>query len=252
MLEKVLADLSKSFTRTDVKTVVCHPSDDNRLRVSCHTDDKQLYIYGESKDTNWNEKEFAFRDWTSISSIISSFYNSDEPESCVMKLEKNDEDYPSVLKVKNGSMKLTHYLQNYTFISKQDDLLVAYKGKRFTLKSLDKDYMEEFTQDTMSRVSKLSSLTGEKYFKVKKDGDGLFFCFGDESKTIDNAKICVQTKYDVPFTDKDLYFSVDYLGIAFGALKDSKKMKFDGGTIVICGDNDVTTKVIALVGKKEL
>ena len=72
MLKTVLADLSKSFTKADMKTVVVHPSDTNRLRVSCCTDDKQYYVFGESIADGWVEKEFAFRDWVSISSIISS------------------------------------------------------------------------------------------------------------------------------------------------------------------------------------
>ena len=253
MLKTMLYDLTKSFMKTDCKTIVCHPSSDKKLRISSTTEDKQLYIYAESIATGWESNEFAFRDWASVASMISSFYNPSEPESCIMKLECDEQDYPNVLRVKNGGMKLTHYLQNFTFISRQDDLLNAYKGKKFTLKQLDVTSMPEFDANIMSSVSKLSSLTGEKYFKVKKEGTDLYFCFGDETKTIDNGKIKVQSVYTIPFTDKGLYFSVDYLNIAVNSLKDQNmKIKYDGGLITVCGDNDISNKVMAIVGKKEV
>lgn len=253
MLKTMLYDLTKSFMKTDCKSIVCHPSSDKKLRISSTTDDKQLYIYAESIADGWDKNEFAFRDWAGVASIISSFYNPAEPESCVMKLECDEQDYPNVLKVKNGVMKMTHYLQNFTFISRQEDLLNAYKGKKFTLKSLDTNSMPDFNGNTMSNVSKLSSLTGEKYFKVKKEGTDLYFVFGDETKTIDNGKILVQTNYTTPFTDKGLYFSVDYMNIAVSSLKDQNMMvKYDGGIITVCGCNDISRKVIAIVGKKEV
>ena len=253
MLKSMLADLTKSFMRTDCKTIVCHPSSDKKLRVSSTTEDKQLYIYAESVNAGWEYNEFAFRDWASIAAIISSFYDSSSPESCVFKLESDEQDYPNVLKIKNGVMKMTHYLQNFTFISRQDDLLNAYKGKKFTLKQIDVNCMPEFTADTMTKISKLSALTGEKYIKVKKEGNDLYFVFGDETKTIDNGKILVQTNYTTPFTDKGLFFSVEYLGIAVNSLKDQNmKIKYDGGIITVCGSNDISNKVMAIVGKKEV
>lgn len=253
MLKIVLADLSKSFTKTDMKTVVVYPSDTNKLRVSCCSDDKQYYVFGESINDGWTEKEFAFRDWNSVSSMISSFYSYDEPEKCSMTLEKNSEDYPTILKIKNGRMKMTHYLQNYTFISRQDDLLNNYKGKKFQLKGFDENYFTDFSADTMSRITKLSALTGAKHFRVGLEDRDLYFYFGDETKTIDNAKICVCEDYQVDFKDKGLFFAVEYLAIAVSALKDQNmKIKYDGGVITLCGENDVSSKVMAIVGKKEV
>lgn len=253
MLKTMLYDLTKSFMKTDCKTIVCHPSDDGKLRISSTTDDKQMYIYAESINDGWKHKEFAFRDWTSVASIISSFYNPNEPTLCELTLQCNDEDYPNILKIKSGRMKMTHYLQNYTFISRQDDLLNAYKGKKFQLKGLDETSFEDFDSDTMSRISKLSALTGENNFKVGLEGSDLYFYFGDATKTIDNAKICVCENYTEPFKDKGLYFSVEYLVIAINALKDQNmKMKFDGNLITVCGENGVSKKVIAIVGKKEV
>ena len=97
---------------------------------------------------------------------------------------------------------MTHYLQNYTFISRQDDLLNTYKGKKFQLKDFDENYFTDFDADTMARISKLSSLTGEKHFKVGLEDGDLYFYFGDSNKTIDNAKICVCEDYQVEFKDK--------------------------------------------------
>ena len=253
MLKSMLADLTKTFMKTDCKTIVCHPSSDRKLRISSTTDDKQLYIYAESVNDSWEYNEFAFRDWASVASIISSFYDYSSPDSCEMKLECDEQSYPNILRVNRDGMKMTHYLQNYTFISRQDDLLNSYKGKKFTLKSLDENSMPDFNLDTITRISKLSGLTGEKYFKIKKEGNDLYFVFGDESKTIDNGKILVQSNYTVPFTDKGLYFSVEYLNIAVRSLIEQNiKIKFDGNLITVCGGNDVSNKVIAIVGKKEI
>ena len=48
MLKSMLNDLTKSFMKTDCKTIVCHPSSTGNLRISSVTDDAQLYIYAES------------------------------------------------------------------------------------------------------------------------------------------------------------------------------------------------------------
>ena len=248
MLKDMLYNLTKSFMKTDCKTIVCHPGD-GHLRISSTTDDKQLYIFAESIADGWDCKEFAFRDWQSVSQIISSFYG----DTCEMKIEKDQEDYPNILRIKNGSMKMTHYLQNYTFISRQDDLLNSYKGKKFTLKGADTNSFPDFTADTMSKITKLSNLTGEKYFKIKKEGTDLYLTFGDESKTIDNGKILIQTTYTTPFTDSNLYFSVDYFNIAVSSLKDQDMMiKFDGKSIQVSGQDNISKKVMVILGKKEI
>ena len=81
----------------------------------------------------------------------------------------------------------------------------------------------------------------------------LYFYFGDESKTIDNGKILVDKNYSLDFADKGLKFSAEYLQIAFKSLEDQNlKMKFDGGIITLCGSNNISNKVIAIVGKKDV
>ena len=248
MLKEMLYNLTKSFMKTDCKTIVCHPGD-GHLRISSTTDDKQLYIFAESIANGWNNKEFAFRDWQSVASIISSFYS----DTCEMKLECDDQDYPNILRIKNGSMKMTHYLQNYTFISRQDDLLNSYRGKKFTLKSVDTNTFENFDSDVMSKISKLSNLTGEKCFKIKKEGNDVYFTFGDETKTIDNGKVLIQSNYTQPFTDSNLYFSVDYLNIAVNSLKDQDmKIKYDGKSLQLSGQDVISKKVMVIIGKKEI
>lgn len=254
MLKTMLYDLTKSFVKSDCKTIVFHGSSDGKLRVSSTTDDKQLYIFAESIDNSWNEKEFAFRDWNAITSIISSFYDHDNPEKCSITLEKDSEDYPILMKIKNGRMKMTHYLQNYTIIARQEQLLSSYKGKKFQLKEPSENYIETFDSNDMRNISKLSSLTSEKLFRIGIENKELYFYFGDESKTIDNAKICVCENYDYPYAGKDLYFSVDYLNIAFNSLKnhDDVKLKIDNSMIVLSGKNDVSNKIIAIIGKKNV
>lgn len=251
MLKTMLYDLNKCFMKTDCNIIVCCPNENKNLRISSKTDDSQFYIYAESVANDWEYKEFAFRDWASVSTIISSFYEPNNPENCIMKLERDAEDYPNILKVKNGRMEMTHYLQNYSFISKQTDMLNTYKSKKFTLQNDGSGFIN-FDTNNMTKISRLSSLTGEKSFKIKKIGTDLYFCFGDETKTIDNGKILVKDNFEESFTDKDLFFNVDYFGIAVNALKDQDLMiKFEGGLITFTGSNDVSKKIIALTGKKE-
>ena len=157
----------------------------------------------------------------------------------------------SYTNIKNSYMNMTHYLQNYTFINRQDDLLNEYKGKKFQLKSVEENTMPDFNRDLMRQIMKLSSLTNETLFKVGMEDNGLYFYFGDEEKTIDNAKICVCKDYQEEFKNKGLMFNVNNLNLAFNSLYDQNiKIRYDGGTIVLSGDNDVSRKVIALVGKK--
>jgi hypothetical protein len=245
MLKSVLADINKTFNKLDMKMVVVHSSD-GHLRVSCHTDEKQMYVFVESIDDKWTQKEFAFRDYSVISSLMSSF-----SDDMVFDIKCNEEDYPNILKIKNKYVNMTHYLQNYTFISRQDDLLNEYKGKKFQLKPVETNLFVNFDKDLMRQIMKLSALTNETLFKIGLENNNLYFYFGDESKTMDNAKICVCENYEGEFKDKGLLFNVNNLNIAFNSLNDQDvKMRYDGGTFVLSGENEISRKVIALVGKK--
>lgn len=245
MLKTILNDVNKTFNKMDMKMIVVH-SNDGKLRLSCHTDEKQMYMFVESKNDGWEEKEFAFRDYSVISSLMSSF--SDDIK---IKIKKNDEGYPYVLNIVSEYMNMTHYLQNFTFINRQDDLLAEYKGKKFQLKPVETNTMVDFNKDLMRQIMKLSSLTNETLFRVGLENNDLYFYFGDEEKTIDNAKICVCKDYQEEFKNKGLMFNVNNLNLAFNSLYDQNiKIRYDGGTIVLSGENDISTKVIAIVGKK--
>lgn len=251
MIKTVLSKISKALNKSDMKTVVVYPSDSNNLRLSCHTDDSQYYVYCESKTDGWKTQEFAFRDWSSISSVMSIFYDSRNPSSLKMDFDYNEEGYPYLIKFKNNNMKMTYYLQNYTFISRQNDILQAYKGKKFCLKHITESALEDLDGSLITQVSKLSGITAEKSFRVAKEGDNLYFYFGDESKTIDNAKLLIQSNYPKAFIDKGFSFSVDYFTSAYNALKDmNPRVRIDSNIIFITGDDEDVTITIAISGTK--
>lgn len=252
MIINTLNDLSKMFSKMDLKNIVVYKSEENTMKVSSHTDDKQVYLYAESKENNWKYNEFAFRDWTSISSIISTFINSNNDTTCNVLIETDKDNYPTLMKFRSDNIYMTYYLQNYTFLSRQDDLYNVYKGKKFQLSSVLENQLTDFTNNTMLLINKLSSILNEKYFRIKLENNMLYFCFGDETKTMDNGKICVSKNYTYPLKNKDLLFSVDYLFNAYSALKDQNiKIKFDGATLLLSGENEISKKVIAIIGKNE-
>ena len=94
--------------------------------------------------------------------------------------------------------------------------------------------MQKYTKKTNHKCTRQGKNTSGRR-KIKKNG-------------------CLWKKTPILYVfSKGLFFSVEYLGIAVNSLKDQNmKIKYDGGIITVCGGNDISNKVMAIVGKKEV
>lgn len=250
MLKTTLFEADKLFNKFDLETVVVYPSDDGHCCMSCHTNDDLAYVYVKNKNSGYDTKEFAIRSWSSIHSIIGSFYNTESAESFKINVEKDSSDYPSVLKIANGRIKMTHYLQNYTFLSNQSELLESYKNKKFQLGQLRDGNAEDLDEGYVKDICKLSGLLNEKFFRICGENGTNYIYFGDENQSVDNGKICIGNIGGLNQWKPEMHFSVEYFSAMYRSMADlDVKIKFTPQQIIMIGESETSTKVAILRGK---
>lgn len=247
MLKNTLIEADKLFNKFDLETVVVYPSSDSHCCISCHTNDDLAYLYVKNKNEGYTTKEFGLRNWSSIHSIIGSLSNNEN--SLSIKVENDTSDYPSVFKLTNGRIKMTYFLQNYSFISNQNELLEEYKNKKFELGQLREGNADELNESYIKDISKLSALLSEKYFRIGGNVDNYIY-FGDENQSIDNGKIDIGTIGGYNQWKSEMYFSVEYFVAMYRSLLDCDvKIKFTPQQIIMIGENENIIKVAILRGK---
>lgn len=249
MLEKMFLDVNKLFSKFEFKPVVVYPSSTFHCCISCRTFDDKVFVYAESNEDNYEEKEFAIRDWSVMSSILGTFSGENE-EKMKVKLAYNDYNYPHLATFTSGRLKVNHYLQSYNMVSSQQDLLANYTKKKLNLKEFSGEGDDYITEEIVKNISKMSSLLSEKNFRLKNTSEGIFVLFGNENQTIDNGLIKISDKEEnIEFKD-NMYFSVEYFINMFKAMavNDEYKIKVFTDKIVFCGKNDISSKVGIVVG----
>ena len=250
MLKNTLIEADRLFNKFDLETVVVYPSEDNHCCISCHTNDDLVYVFIKNKANDYTTKEFAIRNWSSIHSIIGSFYNAETSDSFKINVEKDSSDYPNVLKIANGRIKMTHYLQNFSFISNQSELLETYKNKKFCLGQLRDGNAEELDESLIKDICKLGGLLNEKFFRIGGDLGNNYIYFGNENQSVDSGKISIGNIGGLNTWKPEMHFSVEYFSAMYRALSDQNvKIKITPQQIVMVGENDNTNKVAILRGK---
>ena len=89
----------------------------NKANISSKTLDGMIMFSIVSKD-DYNYNEFAFRDWNTVSGILSSFRNV---ESFNIDIETKNEDgldYPYIIKFNSDLVNINHFVQRYSVIQK--------------------------------------------------------------------------------------------------------------------------------------
>ena len=249
MLEKVFLDVNKLFNKFEFKPVVVYQSATKHCCISCRTFDDKVFAYAESNEDGYEDKEFAIRDWSIMNSILGTF-SGDNEDKLKVKLVYNDYNYPHLATFSAGRLKVNHYLQSYNMISSQQDLLNNYSKKKLNLKEFSGEGDNYITDEVVKNISKMSSLLGEKTFRLKSTNEGIFALFGNENQTIDNGLIQISDIVEnIEFKD-NMYFSVEYFINMFKAMSinEEYKIKVFPDKIVFCGRNDVTSKVGIVVG----
>lgn len=252
MLKKTLIDADKLLSKLELKTVVVYSSQNNNCCISCHSDDDLAYVFVKSNEEGYMEKEFSLRSWNSMHSIIGSFYNPETVDNFKLKMGYDSENYPNTIEFKNGRLKLTHFLQNYSLLRNQQELLADYTKKKIALNQFtgDGDIIDD---GIIKDVSRMSSLVNEKLFRINyKDGIGTYIYFGDENQSADNGSIIIDENVSTVQYKTDAYFPVDYfVGIYKAMSGNGFKMKFYNDKIIMINNGDITSKVAIIRSKHQ-
>ena len=68
-------------------------------------------------------------------------------------------------------------------------MIKAFCKKKLNLKEFSGEGDNYITDEVVKNISKMSSLLGEKTFRLKSTNEGIFALFGNENQTIDNGLI---------------------------------------------------------------
>jgi hypothetical protein len=250
MLRQTLIEADSLFNKFDFETVVVYPSSSEHCCISCKTSDDLVYAFVEDKGEEYTTKMFGLRNWSSIHTIISSFYNKDDESSLKIDIDTDDGGSPKVFNISSGRLKMKYFLQNYSFIVNQQDLKDKFDQRKFGLQHTLESNAGELTEDIVKDICRLSSLTNEKYFRITfKDGNNYIY-FGDENQSVDNGSINIGNIGGTNIWKENTYFSVDYFSALFRSMyKDTIKVKFLPERILMASENDNAYRVGALRGK---
>ncbi len=248
MLKETLVSADKLMSKIDLTTVVVYSSSTNNCCVSCHTNDDLVYVYVRNKSDGYVEKEFSLRSWDSIHSILGTFYSPETFDKLKMNFKYNDENYPSMLEVKNGRLKMNYYLQNYSFLRNQQQLLDEYNKKKLALKPFTDDGVE-FEESLIKDISKLSSLTNEEYFKFYVNDLGTYICFGDENQSADNASIKISDEQIISPNEKTKFPVNYFINIFKSLMGNGFKIKLFSDKIIMCQEDDKFLKIGIIRGR---
>lgn len=252
MITDAMIHADKLLGRFDIEGIVCYPSTDKFCCFSAKTNDDLVYLFVKDKEPNYDYKEFGIRKWGAIHAIL-DLGDINQPETFKMRLETDDYGYPSVLHtIVNSNIKLTHYLQNYTFLSRQPELLELYKQKRFELTNAATMAQDIFDGNHIKSLTKIGTMLNEKYFRINQTDDGdIYFYFGDENQTIDSAKVAINNRCQPIVWKTETYFSLEYFTQLFRTLggNESVKMKLTPTQIIMVNEDQQALRVAILRGK---
>jgi len=249
LFERELINADKLLSKFDTEGIVCYPSSDNHCCFSSITNDGLVYLYSKDKQENYQLKEFGIRKWSPIHSII-DMRNPEDESSFIVQVENDEFGYPKLINFGVHRVKMTHYLQNYTFLSNQPDLLGLYKQKKFELIRAASDITQTMPKEDLKSLTRMSMMLNEKFFRINRISSQVHLYFGDENQSIDYARL--ELAYIDPSTvwKNDTYFSVDYFAQLYRAMGvDNVKIKFTPSQIIMMSEDEDSLRIGILRGK---
>lgn len=250
ILKSVIIDNDTLFNNFDLETVVTYPKN-KHLNMSCFTNDGYVYLHTESKQ-EYELEEFAFRNWAKVHQILSSFYNPKYADEFHLTVNLSN-NYPQSIKCENNGISLVHYLQNYDFISRSDDMLSAYKKKKLYLDSSTIIDEVPTLNDTMVKsLVQIGNILNEEFFTIQCLNNSLYFTYGINNTSIDSGKVRVEPTYtDTAKFSENYMFSVKEFSNIFKALSNENlKIQLFKDKIIFVADNDISTKMVILRAKR--
>ena len=262
IVKDTLLKADEMFSKFELEGAVCYPSVNKSCCVSCKTDDDLVYLYverfreinlktegeEESPSTDYELKEFGIRNWYPFHMML----NMCPPESLNLEIINDEYGYPQLAYFSYDNVKVKHHLQNYTFISNQNDLLNLYKQKRFELKRAGDNAKHGIGPELFKTMSKFSTMLNEKFFRVDKEGENLVLYYGDMNQSIDCASIKISAEYGAnDVGDNSTYFNIDYFTTLYRSLgaNEDVKIHFMKNKIIMATKDEHYYRVGVLVGK---
>ena len=250
ILKDALISSDELFGKFELEGVVCYPSDNKTCCISGTTEDDLVYLFSEYKDNEveYDTKEFAVRKWNQIHHILNICNSTD---SLDLRIEPDSYTYPRIAYFSYENIQITHYLQNYTFISNQPDLLTLYKQKRFELRKAGEITTETIPLETVKMLGRFSTLLNEKYFRIGKSNGMDCLYLGDMEQSIDCAKVFLENESRDVEWRKETYFSIDYFNQLYRALgaNENVKVRFLANKIIMSNNSNNCNKIGVLSGK---
>lgn len=219
----------------------------NKANISSKTLDGMIMFSIVSKD-DYNYNEFAFRDWNTVSGILSSFRNV---ESFNIDIETKNEDgldYPYIIKFNSDLVNINHFVQRYSVIQKSPMIAKQYNDRKLLIKMPTVELLP-INEEIYTELSRVAGVINKKYFHIEKiDGD-YYYCFGDMgSKSIDYAKLYLGSGIDYNF-ETGKRFPVNVVLALIKALNFKCKVGMYKGYLFISGETENTTVDISIAGR---
>ena len=221
MFKEILVKAGAFLNLFDFENVVCYPSDEGNCCVSCKTDDDNVYMFVRNNKTGYINKEFSLRSWKSLYYVI-DICKDEQSEDSGFKLQTvtNEYGYPSIMNIKSPRLSATHYLQNYSFISQQPDLLNLYNQRKFRLNPIKQGNANNLNETIMKDMRRLSTWLNDKYFRIEHDEKGNFFYLGDLNMSVDSVKLYIDGNGGNTSWDSRQYFNIDNFLRIFRFMRD--------------------------------
>jgi len=250
MLKDFLYEADKIVSKLDDVGIIPMCKFKNNAVISGKSKDNSIIFSIVSKD-EYTEQDFAFRDWTTVGSILSSFKN-DENLSIEFKRIKNDEDgleYPSRLLFKTKSITIEHFLQRYSIIAKSPMVEKEFKNKKAIVLEPVGVVELNINDDIASELSKISSIVNRPLFHFENINGEFYYCFGDVgSKSTDFGKVVLG---DIPelTASTGLYFPIDIVLTILKAMSYNCRVCVKGKILFIFGEMEHSKIGISIAGK---
>lgn len=237
------------FSKFELEGVVCYPSADKHCCLSCTTNDGLVFLYNKDKQDNYTLKEFGLRKWSPIHAIL-DMRDYEDNDSISITPEEDEFGFPKILYFQVGKVRMTHYLQNYTFISNQTDLLNLYKQKKFELIKAKDSIKQSLSKEVVKTAGRMATMLNEKFFRIGGASGSNYLYFGDENQSIDFAKLDLGNIGGISTWKNDTYFSYDYFSQLYRAMgSDNVRINVTPTQIIMMADDEKSLKIGILRGK---
>jgi hypothetical protein len=231
----------------DLSIIPMAMNPDGKANLSSKTLDSGVMFSVLSKD-DYDYAEFAFRDWSIVSNILSSFRNVETFNVSLETKEENGIDYPTKMVFSSDVVSVNHFLQRYPAIEKSPMIYKQYKERKINIK-LPAIQQLPITENVYNELSRITGIINKKYFHIEKFDGSYYYCFGDMgSKSIDFAKVFLGDDTTYTF-ETGKYFPIGVVLAVIKALNFKCKIGIYKGYLFMQGETEHTDIFLSMQGR---